>query len=190
MLQYAVTGRAPAPMPARDNPWAVYDVFTVKDGEQIFLAAVSDSQWEMFCDALGFADLKADPALATNNLRVERRAALLKTLGERLAGRSAAELAALFERVGLPFAPIRRPEDLYDDPHLAATGGLADIRLPDGERAGQTVKTTLFPVALDGRRLGVRLDPPRLGEHTRALLASIGYDAAEIDALYAAGAVA
>ena len=72
MLQYAMTGKHPAPMPARDNPWAVYDVFTVKDGEQIFLAAVSDAQWLTFCDALGFADLKADPALATNNQRVQR----------------------------------------------------------------------------------------------------------------------
>jgi len=190
MLQFAVTGKAPAPMPARDNPWAVYDVFTVKNGEQIFLAAVSDPQWETFCDALGFADLKVDPALATNNLRVQKRATLLKTIGERIAPRSAAELAALFERVGLPFAPIRRPEDLYDDPHLAATGGLADVRLPDGARAGQSVKTTLFPFTLDGQRLGVRLDPPRLGEHTRALLASIGYRDAEIDSLHAQHAVA
>jgi crotonobetainyl-CoA:carnitine CoA-transferase CaiB-like acyl-CoA transferase len=190
MLQFAVTGKAPAPMPARDNPWAVYDVFTVKDGEQIFLAAVSDPQWETFCDALGFADLKADPALATNNLRVERRATLLKTIGERIAHRSAAELAALFERVGLPFAPIRRPEDLYDDPHLAATGGLADVRLPDGARAGQSVKTTLFPFTLGGCRLGVRLDPPHMGEHTRELLRSIGYEASEIDSLHAQNAVA
>src|SRR5437899_12894225 len=75
MLQYAMTGKAPAPMPARDNPWAVYDVFTVKDGEQIFLAAVSDAQWMTFCDALGFDDLKTDATLLTNNQRVERRPA-------------------------------------------------------------------------------------------------------------------
>ena len=86
MLQYAMTGKAPAPMPARDNPWAVYDVFTVRDGEQIFLAAVSDSQWVTFCDALGFDDLKADATLATNNQRVEKRAALLAT-PSRAAGR-------------------------------------------------------------------------------------------------------
>ena len=73
MLQFAMTGKHPAPMPARDNPWAVYDVFTVKDGEQIFLAAVSDAQWQTFCDVLGFADLKADPSLATNNQRVQVR---------------------------------------------------------------------------------------------------------------------
>jgi crotonobetainyl-CoA:carnitine CoA-transferase CaiB-like acyl-CoA transferase len=190
MLQYAMTGRHPAPMPARDNPWAVYDVFTVKDGEQIFLAAVSDAQWITFCDVLGFADLKADADLATNNERVTARPALLKTLRERLAGWRADDLAALFEKAGLPFAPIRRPEDLYDDPHLIATGGLADVRLPDGDKAGMTVKTTLFPITLEGRRLGVRLHPPTLGEHTRALLATIGYGPDEIDALITRAAVA
>lgn len=190
MLQYAMTGKAPAPMPARDNPWAVYDVFTVRDGEQIFLAAVSDAQWMTFCDALGFDDLKADAALQTNNQRVERRPELLARIRERLAARSAAELAALFERVGLPFAPIRKPEDLYDDPHLAATGGLADVRLPDGPRAGQTVKTTLFPLTMQGERLGVRIHPPRMGEHTRDLMRSLGYESAEIDSLFAQSAIA
>ena len=183
MLQYAMTGRHPQPMPARDNPWAVYDVFTVKDGEQIFLAAVSDAQWQVFCDILGLADLKADPHLATNNDRVKSRPELLATLRERLAPRSAAELAGLFERAGLPFAPIRRPEDLYDDPHLRATGGLADVVLPDGPKAGQTVKTTLFPVTMGGQRLGVRLQPPRLGEHTHALLQGLGYGDDDIEAL-------
>ena len=183
MLQYAMTGRHPQPMPARDNPWAVYDVFTVKDGEQIFLAAVSDAQWQVFCDILGLADLKADPHLATNNDRVKARPELLATLRERLAPRNAAELAGLFERAGLPFAPIRRPEDLYDDPHLRATGGLADVVLPDGPKAGQTVKTTLFPVTMGGQRLGVRLQPPRLGEHTQALLQGLGYGDDDIEAL-------
>ncbi|MFO1304500.1 MAG: CaiB/BaiF CoA-transferase family protein [Burkholderiales bacterium] len=183
MLQYAVTGRHPQPMPARDNPWAIYDVFTVKDGEQIFLAAVSDGQFATFCDVLGFGDLKDDPALATNNDRVRVRPALLADLRQRLASRSAAELAAIFERAGLPFAPIRRPEDLYDDPHLIATGGLAEVELPDGDNAGRKVATTLFPIAMDGARLGIRLQPPRFGEHTQALLAGIGYAADEIEQL-------
>ncbi len=190
MLQFAVTGRHPAPMPARDSPWAIYDVFTVRDGEQIFLAAVSDAQWLVFCDTLGFADLKADPALATNNERVQARATLLATIRERLATRTAGELATLFENAGLPFAPIRRPEDLYDDPHLIATGGLADVRLPDGPKAGQTVKTTLFPITMDGHRLGVRIDPPVKGAHTRELLGSIGYAPGEIDTLFEKKAVA
>ena len=190
MLQFAMTGKHPAPMPVRDMPWAIYDVFTVKDGEQIFLAAVSDAQWQTFCDVLGFDDLKADPSLGTNNQRVQARARLIAQLRERLSSRHANELAAIFEQAGLPFAPIRRPEDLYDDVHLNATGDLADIKLPDGDRAGETVRTTLFPITMAGRRLGVRLDPPKMGEHTRALLAGIGFDAAEIDRLYAQRVIA
>jgi len=190
MLQYAMTGRHPAPMPVRDNPWAVYDVFTVAGGEQIFLAAVSDPQWQVFCTALGFDDLKADVSLATNNDRVRQRPTLLATLRERLAHRSAAELTAVFEAAGLPFAPIRKPEDLYDDPHLVATGGLADLVVPDGDKAGQTVKTTLFPITLQGQRLGVRLNPPRMGEHTQSLLLGLGYSGADIDALRAQAVVA
>ena len=190
MLQYAITGQPPSPMPDRISAWAVYDVFTVKNGEQIFLAAVSDAQWAIFCDALGFADLKADPQYASNNARVQSRPRLMPVLRERLAQHTAAELAALFERVGLPFAPIRKPEELFDDEHLLATGGLADITLPDGARAGQTAQTTLLPFTMDGQRLGVRLQPPRQGQHTDELLAKLGYAQADIEQLKAEAAIA
>jgi crotonobetainyl-CoA:carnitine CoA-transferase CaiB-like acyl-CoA transferase len=190
MMQFAVTGQPAAPMPERISAWAVYDVFTVKGGEQIFLAAVSDAQWVAFCDALGFADLKGDPRYATNNDRVRQRPVMMPVLRERLMVFTAAELAALFERVGLPYAPIRKPEELFDDEHLNATGGLADITLPDGARAGQTARTTLFPFTMDGQRLGVRLQPPTMGEHTAELLAALDYDAAAVEALRDAHAVA
>jgi crotonobetainyl-CoA:carnitine CoA-transferase CaiB-like acyl-CoA transferase len=190
MLQYAITGEPAAPMPARISPWAIYDVFTVKDGEQIFLAAVSDAQWLTFCDALGFDDLKRDAALKSNNDRVRARPTLLVDLARRLQAFSAAELSQRFEAAGLPFAPIMRPEQLLDDPHLLATGGLADITLTDGERAGQTVKATLFPFTLAGERPGVRLNPPKRGEHTREVLAALGIAEREIDALIQANAVA
>ncbi len=190
MLQFAITGQAAAPMPDRISAWAVYDVFTVKDGEQIFLSAVSDAQWGVFCDILRFADLKADARYHSNNSRVALRAELIPVLRERLAQFSAAELAALFEKHALPFAPIRKPEELYDDEHLIATGGLADITLTDGERAGQTAQTTLFPFTMAGQRLGVRLQPPRMGEHTRDLLASVGYDPRQIDDMFVKAVVA
>ncbi len=190
MLQYAITGMPAAPMPDRISSWAVYDVFTVQGGEQIFLAAVSDAQWATFCAVLGFADLKADPQYASNNQRVLARATLLPALRQRLATRSAAELTLIFEQAGLPFAPIRRPEELYDDEHLLATGGLADITLPDGERAGSTAKTTLFPFTMDGQRLGVRLQPPTMGQHTAQVLSDLGYSAAAIEDLLATRAVA
>jgi crotonobetainyl-CoA:carnitine CoA-transferase CaiB-like acyl-CoA transferase len=183
MLQYAVTGRPAAPMPARMSPWAIYDVFQVEGGEQIFLAAVSDAQWQTMCSVLGWPDLQADPALATNNPRVRARPTLLPVLRERLASRSAAELSRIMEDAGLPFAPIRKPEDLYDDPHLQATGGLADIVLPDGDKVGQTVKTALFPITLAGERLPVRLQPPRFAAHRDELLLGLGYARADIDDL-------
>ncbi len=190
MLQYALTGVPAAPMPERISAWGIYDVFTVLGGEQIFLAAVSDAQWAVFCDVLGLDDLKADPALSSNNQRVLERARLIPALRERLASRPAAGLASIFERAGLPFALIRRPEELFDDPHLAATGALADVVVPDGPRAGETVRAALLPVTMDGARLGLRLDPPRHGEHTDAVLRSIGVDDARIAALRAARAIA
>jgi crotonobetainyl-CoA:carnitine CoA-transferase CaiB-like acyl-CoA transferase len=190
MLQFAMTGQPAAPMPARISPWAVYDVFTVKDGEQIFISAVSDAQWATFCDVFGFADLKSDPRYASNNDRVRERPTLMPILRERLGRYSATELSDLMEANKLPYAPIRKPEELFDDEHLLATGGLADITLPDGKRAGQTSKATLFPFTMDGQRLGVRLSPPKLGAHTDELLKALGLDAAAVQALRQTGVVA
>lgn len=179
MLQFAVTGQAAKPMPERISAWAIYDVFTVKDGEQIFLAAVSDSQWKVFCDAFGFADLHEDKRLFTNANRVRAREWLMPILRERLATRSATDISRVFEDNGLPFAPIVRPQDLLEDPHLLETGGLAPMQLPDGA----ATKTVLLPLTLEGHRPGVRLNPPRIGEHTDELLASVGYAASDIEDL-------
>jgi crotonobetainyl-CoA:carnitine CoA-transferase CaiB-like acyl-CoA transferase len=183
MLQFAMTGLPAAPMPARISPWGVYDVFTAGDGEQIFISAVSDAQWLTFCQVFELADLQADPKYATNNDRVRERGVLLPVLRERLGRYPAAEIARLMEAHKLPYAPIRKPEELFDDEHLLATGGLADMTLPDGPHAGETSKATLFPFTMDGQRLGVRLSPPVLGSHTDALLADLGYDPVGIQAL-------
>jgi crotonobetainyl-CoA:carnitine CoA-transferase CaiB-like acyl-CoA transferase len=190
MLQYAITGKPAAPMPDRISPWALYDVFTVKNEEQIFLATVSDAQWFIFCEAFGFSDLKVDPLLATNNDRVRMRPTMMPDLRTRLAAYTVTEIAQIFESKGLPFAPITRPEELYDDEHLIASGGLADILLPDGDRAGQKTQTALFPFTMAGQRMGVRLNPPTKGEHTDAVLQDIGVAAAEITSLRLLEAIA
>ena len=183
MMQFAVTGKAAAPMPERISAWGIYDVFSVRDGEQIFLAVVSDTQWGVFCKAFGFEDLLADKRVTGNNNRVLGRSWLIPMLRERLAGHSAAQIAAIFEEQGLPFAPITDPQHLFDDPHLRQTGGLAPMQLPDG----RATLVPLMPLQLGGKRLGLRLDPPKLGEHSDGLLQGLGYDAAQIEALRAQG---
>lgn len=185
MMQFAVTGRPAAPMPARVSAWGIYDVFTVQGGEQIFLAVVSDTQWTLFCEAFGLDDLRADERLASNNQRVGARDWLLPQLREHLSRFGVQEVADTFERYGLPYARITRPEDLFQDPHLLATGGLSPVTLPDGQ---QTL-TPLLPVALDGQRLPVREPPPATGQHTTEILRSIGYLDGEIDALRSAGVI-
>ena len=181
MMQYAVTGKPAAPMPSRISAWAVYDVFSVRDNEQIFLAVVSDTQWAIFCDAFGLSDLKADPRLVTNNDRVVARDWMMPLLRAEMARYSVAELSAAFEKHGLPFAPITRPHDLLDDLHLKQTGGLAPITLPDGRET----LAALLPFTLGGERLGIRLNPPKLGEHSTELLRELGYDDAAIAAMQA-----
>ena len=186
MLQFAVTGQPAAPMPERISPWGIYDVFSVQGGAQIFLAVVGDTQWRVFCDAFGFADLYADTRITTNNDRVRARAWLMPLLRERLARHTREELSAVFEREGLPFALITDPQHLFADPHLLQTGGLAPMTLPDGRETS----VPLLPLTLDGERLGLRLDPPRLGQHGREVLLDVGYSDDQINAMVQARTLA
>jgi crotonobetainyl-CoA:carnitine CoA-transferase CaiB-like acyl-CoA transferase len=179
MLQYAVTGVPADPMPNRISAWGVYDVFTVKDGEQIFLSAVSDKQWDVFCRVLGFEDLFNDPKYTTNNDRVRERPVLIPLLRERLKNHSAAQLTQIFEDNGLPYAPINKPQDLVNDPHLKATGGLTPMELPDG----RITDTVLFPFTMHGQQPGLRLNPPKLGEHSMEILSELGYSREQIQQL-------
>ncbi len=183
MMQYASTGKAASPMPSRISAWGIYDVFKVKNDEQIFLAVVSDSQWEIFCKAFGLNDLKQDERFSTNNLRVQHRSVMMPILQTLLADKTANEIATIFEDNGLPYAPITKPHELLDDPHLNATGGLGEVVMSSGPNAGNTTKTPLLPITLGGNRLPIRLNPPKLGEHTKELLEEIGYSDSQIDDL-------
>ena len=186
MMQQVVTGKAPAPMPSRISAWAIYDVFdTAEDGEQVFLGVVSDSQWTAFCAAFDFPALGNDPQLARNNQRVAARDSLLPLVRQRIGAMDKARVMALCEAAGLPFSPIQRPQDLFDDPHLNASGGMARLTLADGE----AVKVPMLPFEMDCQRFGTRLDVPALGSHSRELLEQLGYDAAAMARLEAAGTV-
>ena len=188
MMQFAVTGKPAQPMPNRQSAWGIYDVFTVKDGEQIFLAAVSDTQWVLLAREFGFDDLSADERLKTNNDRVRAREWLMPMLRQRLGQFSATTLSERFERIGLPYAPISRPHDLFNDPHLLATGGLAPVTLPaDNTSTGQAIETltAMLPLAIDGQRLPLRRSPPALGADSVELLRDLGYSANEVETLIA-----
>lgn len=184
MMQYLVTGKPADPMPSRISAWGIYDIFSTQDGDQIFLGVVSDTQWEIFCKKFQLDDLWADARLSTNNGRVKARDWLIPHLRERLGTLSAGELARQFEQAGLPFAPITAPHELLDDPHLIASGGLVPMRLPDGERAGQSVLTALLPLMLNSERLPKRMDPPTIGQHNQELLRELGYSESKIRQLH------
>jgi formyl-CoA transferase len=169
MQQYSMTGEAPPPMPSRVSAWSVYDVFTLADGEQLFIGAVSDKQFVTLCNLLERPDLLDDPALQTNAQRVAVRPALLQRLGEILRHHRIDELSAKLEAAGLPYAPIVRPEQLLDDPHLKASGGMVSMQTDDGG----TTDVVLLPLTLGGRRPGVRQALARVGEHTAEVLARL-----------------
>ena len=177
MMEGVATGKPVSPMPDRVRAWALYDNFKTRDGELVFVGVVTDTQWKIFCDAFGLQDLLADPALKTNPQRVEARPRIMPIVSAIFAKMGKQDLMDKCEKLGLPFAPIAKPEDLFDDPHLNASGGLTPVTLPNGTRT----KVPNLPIEMAGARLGTRLDIPRVGEHTRDVLSGLGYAAAAIE---------
>jgi crotonobetainyl-CoA:carnitine CoA-transferase CaiB-like acyl-CoA transferase len=181
MAQMAVTGQAARPMPVRISAWAIYDVFeTANEGEQLFVGVVSDQQWVAFCAAFGLEALGANLEYAKNNQRVLAREAILPQIRALFAAMPRDALVAKLETVGLPFAPIARPEQLFDDPHLMA-GGLMDVTIPGGE----ATRLPGLPIEFDGARMPLRYDIPEAGGDGADILREIGYSDAEIAAVIA-----
>jgi crotonobetainyl-CoA:carnitine CoA-transferase CaiB-like acyl-CoA transferase len=179
MMEGLMTGKPVSPMPDRIRAWALYDNFKTSEGELVFVGVVTDTQWKVFCEAFGLADLLDDPALKTNPQRVDARPRIMPIVSEIFSKMTKQALMDKCEKLGLPFAPIAKPEDLFDDPHLNASGGLAPVTLLNGAKT----KVPALPIEMNGKRFGTRLDVPKIGEHTREVLASIGYATSEIDAL-------
>ena len=179
MMEGLATGKPVSPMPDRVRAWALYDNFQTRDGELVFVGVVTDTQWKVFCEALGLADLLADPALKTNPQRVDARPRILPIVAGIFGGMTKQELMDKCESLGLPFAPIAKPEDLFEDPHLNASGGLTPVTLDNGVKT----KVPILPIEMDGARFGTRIDLPKVGEHTRQLLASLGYRGDDVERL-------
>ncbi len=158
-------------MPERIPTWPVYDVFDTADGHQVFIGIVSDSQWAVFCPAFGLDDLLSDPGMATNAQRVKARESFLPRLRASLSTLSRAEILRRGEAIGLPFAPIARPHELFDDPHLNHPGAMMDITLPNGKVTPQPA----LPLDMDGRRFGRHHDLPLVGEHSSDIAREAGW---------------
>jgi crotonobetainyl-CoA:carnitine CoA-transferase CaiB-like acyl-CoA transferase len=184
MAQYAVTGREAPPMSERMVAWPIYDIFDVSDG-QVFVGVVTDTQWRVFCEAFGMSELLAHPDLGSQELRRAARPWVVPAVAARLAALTRNELMSKCEELGLPFAPIARPVELFDDPHLNADGGLLPVTLADGS----TTRLPNIPLSIDGKRPPLRHDLPKVGQHGAEIARELGLSEAQIAAMQKAGAL-
>ncbi len=177
-MAYAAASREPIPpMPARLSAWSVYRTFTTQEGELVFIGVTSDKAWQRFCEAFERPDWMNDDRLKTNNDRIAAREWLLPALEMMLAGMPKAEIIHRCERAGIPFAPVARPEDLFDDPHLASSGALLATTFPDGTET----RLPRLPVAVAGYDFGLRAQPPHIGQHSVEILTELGYSPGQIE---------
>ena len=179
MMEGLATGKPVSPMPDRVRAWALYDNFKTSEGELVFVGVVTDTQWKIFCEAFGLRELLADPSLRTNPQRVDARPRIIPIVTALFSKMTKQQLMDKCEELGLPFAPIAKPEDLFDDPHLNASGGLTPVTLANGTKT----KVPNLPIEMDGERFGTRLDIPQVGGHTRAVLQGLGYSSEEVEGL-------
>jgi crotonobetainyl-CoA:carnitine CoA-transferase CaiB-like acyl-CoA transferase len=183
MAQQAVSGEPPPPMSVRQSAWAVYDIFDLDSGEKLFVGIVSDSIWRRFCEEFALEDWAADDSLATNAGRVAARDKLLTGIQQLFSPMDLTTLSERLDRAGLPFSPINTPGDLFNDPHLAASGGLLPLHLTDGERAGEATALPRLPIEFGFTKPPLHRDLPRAGAHNHEVLSELGLDTDTIDAL-------
>ena len=189
MAQAADSGEPSVPMPeiaqGTRMGWGVYHLFATVDGEQLFVGVTSNAHWRRFCETLDLPDLLADERLDSNERRVAAREWLLPRLRDELARYPLDELEDRLARAGVPYAPVRRPDELEDDPHLRETGQLVPTPL-EGERTAHLPK---LPYRSDRYAFGLRCPAPGLGEHTRNVLAELGYTEDDFASLAERGVV-
>lgn len=185
-LAYSLaSGEEVPPMPERVSAWAVYHQFKTADDQLVFIGVTSDKQWLRFCDAFELPDLATDARLTSNNDRIRERDWLLPLLRDHVATLTLDEAVERCERAGLPFSPVARPEDLFEDRQLLEGGSLLETTLPDGTVGALPA----LPLVMGSERWGKRLDPPQLGEHTREVLLEAGISPEHVSELAADGVV-
>jgi crotonobetainyl-CoA:carnitine CoA-transferase CaiB-like acyl-CoA transferase len=185
-LCYAAQSKGPIPpMPERVSAWAIYEIFACRDKRQVFLGLTTDNHWQRFCTELGWQDFLDDPELATNAQRIIAKVRIRERLARFFAEHDQSDAMALLDRVRVPFAPVQRPEDLFTDPHLAATGGLIETSLPDGTRT----RLPRLPLLLSGVDFDDVTDPPAVGADTLEVLRALGIDESILQAAASEGAI-
>jgi len=183
MLQYEITSEAPPPMPERIHAWPIYDIFETSDGQRLFIGATTETNWVAFCREFGFDEFLDDPELQTVTDRIEARSRTLPIIAAKLKQQSIDVLEKRIEAIGLPFARINTPVDLYDDPHVLRPGGLVSVVNTDG----QILRTPTLPLEIGGEALQDGLEVPQLGADSREILMGLGYSSDECDELLAHG---
>lgn len=189
MAAGAIAGQRVPPMTARRITWAIYDVFAAADG-QVFVGVTSDQHWQRLCAGFGLAELGTDGTLATNIQRVAGRDRIMPVLEPIFAAMPVDEVLRRCRDARIPCAPVAHPEDLFDDPHLAASGIMGETLLANALAEGLTAALPMTPLHFEASRIALRRQPPQVGEGGAALLASLGLTATEQAALARDGVLA
>jgi crotonobetainyl-CoA:carnitine CoA-transferase CaiB-like acyl-CoA transferase len=186
MARAAATGQPSRPMAEIGQSvrmgWGIFHLFETQDQEQVFIGVTSNAHWERFCVILGLSELYADERLNTNEKRVVAQEWMLPKIREAVARIAGADLQAKLDKASVPYAPLRRPDQLLNDPHLKASGQLLTVPM-EGGTTGDLPK---LPFASNAYDFTLRRGAPGLGANTREVLAEAGIAATEIDALLAA----
>jgi hypothetical protein len=127
----------------------------------------------------------AEYGIRKNNDRVLARGRIMPQIRELISGFTRAEVIAKLEGTSLPFAPIGKPEELFDDPHLLASGGLEPVTLDSGEEA----MLPTIPILMNGARPSAAAKLPTPGADEHDVLAALGYSPAQIKSLIDSGNV-
>jgi len=185
LANFIATGRLPEKCGSASPILAPYQAFKCSDGE-VFIAAGNDRLFAKLCTLLGLEALLEDPRYATNADRVARREELRAIIERETVKHAAAYWLDAIRAAGIPGGPINTLDKVVGDPQVAALGMLKpaeNFRVPGFNLID-------IPVNLNGEKAAMRAMPPRLGEHTDAVMRWAGYGAEEIAQLKASGAIA